>query len=71
MFKTLIICVTLLLALMTGCGVNDAEEQFNQGLCYYKGEGVAQDHEEAVKWFRKAAEQGHANAINLLQILGR
>jgi hypothetical protein len=28
---------------------------------YYNGEGVPQDYKEAVKWQRKAAEQGYAN----------
>ena len=30
------------------------------------GWGTEQDHSEAVKWYRKAAEQGHANAQNNL-----
>jgi TPR repeat protein len=38
------------------------DEQFNLGLKYYRGEGVSQDHQEAAKWFRMAAEQGNANA---------
>ena len=29
---------------------------------YYSGEGVRRDDQSAVKWFRKAAEQGHAEA---------
>jgi TPR repeat protein len=29
---------------------------------YAKGRGVPQDDAEAVKWYRKAAEQGDANA---------
>ena len=29
---------------------------------YAKGEGVPQDGKEAVKWYRKSAEQGNANA---------
>jgi hypothetical protein len=29
---------------------------------YFNGQGVAQDYKEAVNWFRKAAEQGHAMA---------
>ena len=32
------------------------------GICYFGGEGVREDKEEAVKWFRKAAEQGIAEA---------
>ena len=40
----------------------DAEAQSNLAWCYYKGESVTQDYYEAVKWFRKAAEQGDAFA---------
>ena len=29
---------------------------------YYKGLGVPQDYQEAVRWFRAAAEQGEAKA---------
>ena len=41
---------------------DDAEAQFNLGLCYFKGEGTTQDYSEAVKWYRKAAEQDYAEA---------
>ncbi len=35
-------------------------------MMYYKGQGIPQDHAEAARWSRKAAEQGDANAqINL------
>ena len=33
----------------------DAYAQFNLGFMYYNGQGVLQDHKEAVKWFTKAA----------------
>ena len=33
---------------------------------YQSGRGVKQDDFEAMKWFRKAAEQGNANAQALL-----
>ena len=29
------------------------EAQYNLGLCYHEGSGVAQDVREAVKWYRK------------------
>ena len=32
--------------------------QVNLGVMYDNGEGVLQDDKEAVKWYRKAAEQG-------------
>ena len=31
------------------------------GVCIY-GQGVQKDYKEAVKWYRKAAEQGYAKA---------
>ena len=41
---------------------NDAEAQYNLGVCYANGRGVAKDEAEAVKWYRKAAEQNNARA---------
>ena len=44
----------------------DANAQFNLGLCYDKGKGVAKNSAEAVKWYSKAAAQGHTDAkLNL------
>src|SRR5438045_2798451 len=40
----------------------DAESEVELGLRYDKGEGVAKDQAEAVKWYRKAAEQNYAKA---------
>ena len=37
-----------------------AKAQFSMGAAYQTGSGVPQDYVEAVKWFRKAAEQGDA-----------
>ena len=34
----------------------------NLGIMYDLGEGVPEDDAEAVKWYRKAAEQGNADA---------
>ena len=36
----------------------DATAQFNLGMLYENGEGLAQDYAEAVRWYRKAADQG-------------
>lgn len=41
---------------------SDAEAQYKLGLRYYKGEGVAKQPAEAVKWYRKAVDQGYALA---------
>ena len=40
----------------------DAESEVELGLRYDKGEGVAKDHAEAAKWYRKAAEQNDVDA---------
>jgi TPR repeat protein len=40
----------------------DAMAQFNLGLMYANGDGVAADPVEAVKWYRLSAEQGNARA---------
>ena len=40
----------------------NANAQCTLGFCYHKGHGVEQSYTEAVKWYRKAAEQGDATA---------
>ncbi|MBR6802989.1 MAG: SEL1-like repeat protein [Kiritimatiellae bacterium] len=50
--------------------LGDAEAQFEVGCCYYEGDGVPKNLVEAVKWYQKAAEQGHAGAKQRLQELG-
>jgi hypothetical protein len=32
-------------------------------MAFYEGKGVAQSHDEAVKWFRLAAAQGDSDAL--------
>ena len=49
----------------------DALAQYNLGICYDNGYGVEKDLSEAVIWFRKAANQGHAEAQNMLRKLPR
>ena len=36
--------------------------QHNLGVMFYYGKGVAQSHSTAMKWYRKAADQGDAKA---------
>ena len=43
--------------------------QFNLAAMYGNGDGVSQDHEKAVWWARKAANQGDAKAQELLACL--
>jgi TPR repeat protein len=47
----------------------NARAQFNLGVLYANGQGVAQDYAEAARWYRKAADQGHADAQNNLGLL--
>ena len=43
-----------------------AQAQYNLGVCYANGDGVAKDEAEAAKWYRKATEQNYAPAqLNL------
>ena len=44
----------------------DVEAQFQLGVMYVRGQGVTRDDVEAVRWYRKAAEQGHAGAQYLI-----
>jgi uncharacterized protein len=51
-----------------------AAAQFNVGVMYATGRGVAQDNGEAMTWYRSAAEQGHAAAqfnLGLMYATGR
>ena len=43
--------------------------QCNLGCLYANGQGVAKDPEEALKWFRRAADHGYAEAQNLLGLM--
>jgi len=46
--------------------VEDAKTLFIRGLTYYSDDGSAQDRVKAIKWFRKAAEHGLADAQSIL-----
>ena len=39
------------------------ETTFQIGRCYETGDGVDKDEAEAVKWYRRAAEQGNVQAM--------
>src|SRR5262245_53828453 len=40
------------------------QKWFETGEKYDFGQGVARDHKEAFKWYKKAADKGHASALN-------
>ena len=53
---------------------DEPEKWFQTGEAYYYGLGVPQDYAEAAKWYRKAADQGHADAqfsLGLMYASGR
>jgi hypothetical protein len=45
-----------------GSDPEDADAQYRLGLRYLDGDGVAADAAQAIRWFRRAAKQGHAYA---------
>ena len=58
-----------------GCFLQAAEQghaaaQYELGVAYSLGLGTEQSGEESMKWYRKAAEQGHKEAIDYLEELG-
>ena len=46
-----------------------AADQYKLATMYVKGQGVKQDYQEAVKWYRLAAEQGEVNAQSALGLM--
>jgi TPR repeat protein len=44
----------------------EAIAQVVLGAMYITGRGVPEDRAEGIRWYRKAADQGHANAQNVL-----
>jgi len=47
-----------------------AGAQYQLGMMFYEGNRISKNEEFAVKNFRKAAEQGHPEAIKMLEDLG-
>jgi len=45
--------------------------QNNLGAAYYNGQGVEQDLNEAIKWYKKAADRGHGVARWNLETIAR
>ena len=44
----------------------DAGAQYNLGIMFKQGSGVAQSDVQAARWYRKAADQGHVQALHKL-----
>ena len=56
-------------ALIQRARAGDAAAQAQLGYNYQKGIGVAQSDTEALKWYRRAADQDHARAQNNLGVM--
>ena len=81
-FIKIAILITVLLGLVTAipfltpiymierlfAELGDAKAQYNLGVSYLRGDGVAKNPNEAVKWFEKAAGQDYAYANYALGI---
>lgn len=50
---------------------NDIEASYKLGLAYANGDGVKQDEDEAKKWLRLSADQGHEPSKQLLERLSQ
>jgi len=48
----------------TGLEPTDAESMLARGIQYASGQGVPQDYQQAMKWFRKGADAGNATALH-------
>jgi TPR repeat protein len=53
----------------TSAASGDARAQFNLGVMYARGQGVAQDNVEAWKWFSLVSAQGHEEARQNLAVV--
>jgi ankyrin repeat protein len=47
------------------------EVQYELALVYHTGEGKRKDPVRAIFWFKKAAEQGHAEAKEVMELIGK
>ena len=47
----------------------EAQIHFGLGMRFEHGEGVPQDYNEAIRWYRLAADQGHSKAQEKLKVL--
>ncbi len=47
----------------------DSSGQFSLGWAYHRGRGVVQNDGEALRWFRRAAAQGHDDATIYIDLI--
>ena len=53
---------SLAFAYFKGAADESAQAAFNLGQCYFGAQGTTQDCEQALQWWKKAAERGHGRA---------
>ena len=58
-----------LLRLLAATALDDSDAMATLGYAYYRGEGVEQDLDTALKWFRKAADAGNTEVLSTLSEL--
>jgi TPR repeat protein len=64
-FLSVLMLGLLMVFVFTGLqnvSADQGDEDFKTGIKYYNGDGVNKDYVEALKWFRKAADQGNSFA---------
>jgi len=61
--------VTVVLLLLPLAERGDPIAQYNLGIMFLQGKGVTKDNAAAVKWLKKAADQGNSDAQSSLAIL--
>ena len=49
--------------------VGSPADQYKLGNAYYRGEGVTRDYMQAVKWYRKAADQDMPEAQYMMGVI--
>jgi len=47
----------------------DVDSQYKLASMYQFGSGISMDHKEAIKWYKKASDQGHSSALSMLKNL--
>ena len=47
----------------------DMDSQYKLATMYQFGNGTSMDHEKAIKWYKKASDQGHSSALSMLKNL--
>ena len=60
---------TIFELLCEGCDEGDCLAMTLRGYCHWEGDGVAQDKQQAIEWWQRAAASGHKEAVSLLKKL--